>query len=128
MLISAAILFSAMRAWCNAHDSSVTQTILGLPEQQRMTVYRPSLQAGPETPTEGMTQVRYASGPLTVPPHGRAALRFSFASVCLAAGGTLYWDALRLRVRVGAFTRTESVSFGDMAMAVRGTSASTACH
>lgn len=67
---------------------------------------------------------RLASAPL----HGLAALRFRFRSVCLAPGGTLYWDAVRLRIRVGAFTRTESVSLDDAAMAVRGTSASAPCH
>jgi hypothetical protein len=110
------------------NDSSVTQTILGLADPGGPSVYRPTLQAGLEAPTQGMTQAHYASGPLAVPPHGRAALRFSFRSVCVAEGGTVYWDALKLRVRVGAFTRTESVSFGGTAMAVRGTRASTACH
>ncbi|HEU5007447.1 MAG TPA: hypothetical protein VFT67_10760 [Jatrophihabitantaceae bacterium] len=109
------------------NDSSVTQTILGLGDAGGPTAYQPIVRFGPEAASQGMTEVRYSSRPLAVPPHGGAAVRFSFRSVCLAPGGTLYWDAVRLRVRVGAFTRTESVSFGGTAMAVRGTSASAAC-
>jgi hypothetical protein len=110
------------------NDSSVTQTILGLPEEQRMTVYRPSLQAGLQTGSQGLDEVHYSATPLAIPPHGQAALRYSFDSVCLARAATLFWDQLALRVRVGAFTRTESVDLADTAMAVRGTSASAACH
>lgn len=109
------------------NDSSVTQTILGLSGQDGPTAYRPTLQVARENGSQGMTQVHYSSAPLAVPPHGLAALRFSFRSVCLAPQGTLYWDALKLRVRVGAFTRTESLGFDNIAMAVRGTGASKAC-
>jgi hypothetical protein len=107
--------------------SSVTQTILGLPysngpaaEPERLTVSATSTARGDEM------LAKYTSEPVAIPPGGIHTVRLShYAGTCEIWGhgnsrGESYTE-LDLRVRVGAFTRTEVVSFDGAVFELRGT-------
>lgn len=106
--------------------SSVTQTILGLAsvaptaEPERLTVSTTSTAVGDEM------SARYTSEPVAIPPGGIRTVRLShYAGGCWiwghSNGRTEYWTDLLLKVRVGAFTRTEQVDFDGEAFELRGT-------
>jgi hypothetical protein len=112
------------------NPSKVTQTILGLPRDESGTIYRPRIGVSTRR-LEGTklveTQLHYAPGPVSLAPDQEAVLRFSLHATCIEPGGTVYWTDLDLRVRVGAFIRTESVDLAHTAMAISGDKASSRC-
>lgn len=96
-----------------SNDSGVTQTILGLADdlpRARLLVSPPD---GPypycssENPNQAL--------PVSLAPHATRVVRLTVTSPGCAPGTDveLYWDSLRLRVRVGWFTRTETVSLSN---------------
>ena len=108
------------------NPSSVTQTILGLAtvaptaEPERLTVSTTSTAVGDEM------RAHYTSEPVAIPPDGIRTVRFStYAGSCSiwghGNGRGEYVTGLSLRVRVGAFTRTEDVDFGGQSFELHGT-------
>lgn len=109
------------------NPSSVTQTILGqaggsgaTAEPERLTVSTTS------TATGDPMRADYAPEPVGIPPDGTRTVRLSHYP-----GGCWIWGHgngrgeiftyLLLRVRVGAFTRTERIDFRGQALELRGT-------
>jgi hypothetical protein len=95
--------------------SGVTQTILGLPYRAdgiiTADVEHVAVSRG-EIYGTGLTvdQLEYASPPVSLPPGGSGFVRFTIrVGGCWPAGKSEFWTGLPLRVRVGAFTRTETV-------------------
>lgn len=110
-----------------SNPSSVTQTILGLPGDPENTRDHPELSVS-QTPTSGTTvtaeRAVYDDVPVAIPPGASRYLRYTFLNRdCMLRGQTDYWRAIDIRVRVGVFTRTETIDFGRNAMAVVGTDA-----
>jgi hypothetical protein len=110
------------------NPSSVTQTILGLAYDTSHTAEPEQLTISTtDTATGDATLAHYTPGPVSIPPHGVRTLRLTqHTAGCADWGkGTARIESyteLDLRVRVGAFTRTEVVSFGDEILELRGTS------
>jgi hypothetical protein len=94
------------------NPASVTQTILGITPDLRALVYRPVLSgtrtADPAQPVPPDPR-DFAGPPIAIPPHQVRYLRLSLVGLCLSPGGGVEFDAIDLRVRRGAFTRTETV-------------------
>jgi hypothetical protein len=110
-----------------ANWSSVTQTVLGTPHDA-LTSLRARLEVARVPGDVGDGRFRgYRAPPATIPPNGSIYLRYSFFAPCAEIGTTLSWDGLDLRVRVGAFTRTEYVDFVDYTFAMT-PQKSAACH
>jgi hypothetical protein len=66
--------------------------------------------------------------PESIPPHSDSVIRVLWTSnVCNEPGGYVGFDQVSLRVRVGLFTRTETISFANMAFVIGGTKASSHC-
>jgi hypothetical protein len=107
--------------------SSVTQTILGLAssaptaEPERLTI------SATDTSVGNALFEHYVRAPVSIPPGGVRTLRLAhWPGDCSIWGHgtsrTESWTELRLRVRVGWFTRTEILAFNNWAMVLRGTS------
>ena len=108
--------------------SGVSQTVLGLVDAK--TLADPSQTGEPETlkistssvyPAVG-TPLDYTSAPVTIPPNGQYSLRFTEVTGSRrlwSCGRSEYFTQLRLRVRVGLFTRTETLDFGDLIMEIK---------
>lgn len=97
------------------NDTPVAQTILGLAGGSSVTDAR--FTAEPEsfavaTVTDdrlNQADFTYRPGPVTLPPHSDRFVRLSIHRMT-CPGWTYQWfDSVSLRVRVGAFTRTETV-------------------
>jgi hypothetical protein len=98
------------------HNAShVTQTILGLPytadgiqtaDIEHIAVSREAING------TGLTdQLQYSSRPVALPPGASGLVRFTIRAGGCWGGKSEFWTGLDLRVRVGAFTRTETVDF-----------------
>lgn len=108
--------------------SDVSQTVLGLVDAK--TLADPELTGEPETLTistspvlpVGTSPLRYTSGPVTIPPNGQYRLRFTQVTgprSLWSCGRSEFLNELGLRVRVGIFTRTETLDFGDLIMEIQ---------
>ena len=108
------------------NPSTVTQTVLGLTDGE-LTGWQPRLavargRGGLDPSVFHGLPISSASGPVAIPPHSEGVLRYSVHETqCLAEGQTQYWTGTLVRVRVGAYTRTEDVDFGTNGMAIVGT-------
>jgi hypothetical protein len=110
------------------NPSSVTQTVLGLAydtsqtaEPERLTV------STVDTGVGDAMLAHYTSKPVSIPPRGVRTLRLTRHTAGCSQWGkgnsrSEYYTELQLRVRVGAFTRTERVTFDDTVLELRGTS------
>lgn len=108
------------------NPSSVTQTILGLPYNNN-----PKLVAEPDHLTISAVDTarsgnasKFLPPPVAIPPHGVRIIRLTHdTGTCQAwgPGRTEYWTDLQLKVKVGAFTRIETVDFADHVFELRGT-------
>lgn len=106
--------------------SSVTQTILGLPYNNN-----PKLVAEPDHLTISATDTarsghasKFLPPPVAIPPHGVRIIRLTHdTGSCKTSGPgrAEFWTDLDLKVRVGAFTRIETVDFADHVFELRGT-------
>jgi hypothetical protein len=93
------------------NNSNVTQTILGLAG--------PGDTAEPEvlavaTKTDyrlNESSFTYRSGPMALPPHSDRFARLTINLPSCPGWSTQVWDRVQLRVRVGAFTKTQTVRF-----------------
>jgi hypothetical protein len=108
------------------NNSDVTQTVLGLApggetaEPERITISTTSTALADES------RVPYARPPVTLAPGEVRTLRLShYSPGCWLWGHgdnrAESFGGLSLRVRVGAFTRTETLDFGDDVFELRGT-------
>jgi hypothetical protein len=108
------------------NPSSVTQTILGLPYNNN-----PRLVAEPDhltisavdTARSGQAS-KFLPPPVAIPPHGVRIIRLTHdTSDCPSwgPGRGESWTELQLKVRVGAFTRIETVDLADHVFELRGT-------
>jgi hypothetical protein len=107
------------------NPSSVTQTVLGLADDTSQTLEPERLTVSTTSTAVGDAMLaRYTSRPVAIPPQGVRTVRL----INSTAGGwkcrTESWTELRLRVRVGAFTRTETVAFGSLMLELRGSATS----
>jgi len=98
-----------------ANDSSVTQTVLGTTLQNAHVEV--SVEKNFSDYDAGT--MHYTAVPVTFHPGDVRYLLVRW-NVCAPIGGFAAVDTLDLRVRVGAFTRTERVDFGGFTLAVEG--------
>jgi hypothetical protein len=98
-----------------ANDSAVTQTIVGT------TLENAHIEVGVETNFSDYdpTTMHFVSTPVALHPGDVRYLLVKWA-VCAPIGGYTAIDSLELRLRVGAFTRTERVSFGNFELGIVG--------
>lgn len=95
-----------------ANDSSVTQTVLGLPHDDSGIARSEHLSISVSTgESPGAEAATYRATPVSIPPHSTRYLRYTVNFPRCVAPSPQYWDSVTLRVRVGAFTRTETVTF-----------------
>lgn len=95
------------------NDSPVTQTILDLADG--------GVTAEPEvlaiaTRTDyrlNESSFTYRAGPMALPPHSDRFARLTISTPACPGWSSLSWDRVRLRVRVGAFTRVETIKFSS---------------
>ena len=110
------------------NPSSVTQTILGLAYDTSQTAEPEQLTVSTvDTGTGDEMLAHYTSKPVSIPPHGVRTLRLTRHTAGCSLWGQAnsrseYYTEIDLRVRVGWFTRTERVSFGNNVLELRGTS------
>ena len=99
------------------NPASVTQTIVGLAYNEKG-VAEPDhlLISAVDTAVGDSSRVRYIKGPISIRPHGVRTLHFTHDTAAIGWGHcrSEFWTDLSLRVRVGWFTRTETVSLGNM--------------
>jgi hypothetical protein len=110
--------------------SPVTQTVLGsaTARSDAETVYRGRLTISADDVWLNRDKpIRFTSGPVTIKPGGQYTLHYSVYGRCIQKDGSLIFDSLPLRVRVGWFTRTETVTFGNTSFVLKGTDASSPC-
>jgi hypothetical protein len=94
------------------NDSSVTQTVLGLDESGTGPAQRDHVAISTNADYRiSEDELTYRPTPAAVPPHTTRYLRFTFDMPKCPGPSPQSWDGLRLRVRVGAVTRTETVTF-----------------
>src|ERR1700722_3916354 len=112
------------------NESDWTQTIEGIDPNSEvpmlpMTV---SVGVGSQAIEESYdAQTRWIL-PESIPPHSDSVIRVLWTSnVCNEPGGYVGFNQVSLRVRVGLFTRTETISFANMAFEIGGTKASSHC-
>ncbi len=103
--------------WIDVQNrSAVTQTILGVADEGvPETVSVGSAGLGMQTPDT----MRFVPPPVALRPGEDRYLRVGL-DVCAPRGGEAVFTSLDLRVRVGAFIRTERVSFDNFALGVVG--------
>jgi hypothetical protein len=113
------------------NPSAVTQTVLGLTADE-LTGWAPRLAVtrietlNVQAATAALEQ---APASASIPPHTEGLLKYSVHELqCLSKGQVQYWTGIALRVRVGAFTRTEHVDFPHSGMAITGTGAPCTGH
>lgn len=100
--------------------SPVSQTVLGLADARRLGNPRSTaepvhlvISTTSVLPARG--PVHYTSQPVTIPPNGEYRLRFTIdTGPDWGPCESEYWQSLDLRVRVGVFTRTETLDFDDL--------------
>jgi hypothetical protein len=63
---------------------------------------------------------QYTSRPVAIPPQGVRTVRFTHDTAGDWQCRGEYWTDLRLRVRVGWFTRTDVISLGRLIFELRG--------
>jgi len=96
--------------------SDVTQTILGLTDAAELG--NAQMKASPERLTMAAgfdrSTATFGTKPVTLKPHRSAMIEISILASKLDATpcSSQSWQDVSLQVRVGAFTRTEDVSFG----------------
>jgi hypothetical protein len=102
------------------NPSSVTQTLLGLAydntdtaEPERVTVSTTSTAMG------DARLAQYTSRPVAIPPNGVRTVRLTQFTAGTWTCRSESWTELRLRVRVGAFTRTETIDFSPLIFEIR---------
>jgi hypothetical protein len=113
------------------NPSSVTQTVLGLTGGE-LSGWQPRLAIARGDELDAATfhdlPISSRSGPVSIPPNTEAVLRYSVHETqCLARNQVQMWTATVVRVRVGAYTRTEVIDFAGHGMAIVGTGARD-CH
>ena len=103
------------------NPASVTQTILGLADDSSQTAEPDHLTVSETRTVRGdAVPARYTSQPVAIAPKAVYRLRFTHdtAADC-RPDRSESWTDLRLRVRVGAFTRTETISLGSNVLTLR---------
>ena len=101
------------------NTSPVTQTILGEANPPYST---PRLAvSGQHDPGRAgwFEKLAYSTRPVDVAPNRSVVLRYSVPN-CVDPGVMEQWEGLDLKVRVGWFTRTERIDFGDTIFVVHG--------
>jgi hypothetical protein len=110
--------------------SNWTQTIEGLDPNSEVPMLPMTVSVGVGSQAiEGSydAQTRWIL-PESIPPHSSSVIRVLWTSnVCNQPGGYVGFNQVSLRVRVGLFTRTETISFANMAFVIGGTKASSHC-
>lgn len=101
------------------NPSTVTQTVLALASNQGLGI-RPALLMGPGNPTKGFVGASVSRRPLTLKPNQLGVLQVELGRICLQKGTSEAWGDVAVRVRVGAFVRTETIDFGGTSMALDG--------
>jgi hypothetical protein len=105
------------------NSSDVTQTILGLTDAAELG--NAQMKAEPERLTIASgydrTTATFGTKPVTLNPHQSAMLELSILASRLNASPckSESWQDISLQVRVGAFTRTEDVSFNNLIWELR---------
>jgi hypothetical protein len=102
--------------------SDVTQTVLGLPptggpvaEPDTLTISREPTE-GPGSNGLGDFGAHYVRGPVAIAPGQVRTLRYTIHTYrCWQPSRSEYWTSLDVRVRVGMFTRTETIDFDNSA-------------
>ncbi len=96
------------------NDSSVTQTILGLHDDGAGLPQREHLDVSTTDDYRvSQDQLTYRSGPISLPPHTQRSVRVTVDTPRCPGPRQQSWDRLRVRVRVGAFTRTETIMLSN---------------
>ena len=112
------------------NESDWTQTIEGIDPNSEVPMLPMTVSVGVGSQAaEGSydAQTRWIL-PESIPPHSSSVIRVLWTSnVCNQPGGYVGFDQVSLRVRVGLFTRTETISFANMAFEIGGTKASSHC-
>lgn len=110
------------------NPASVTQTFLGLGDDQSGTVWRGvlAISTRPNFPSDKTDeQLDYTTRAVDIPPGGQYTLRYTFtASPCMRPGAALVFESLDVKVRTGWFTHVETIDFAGDAFVVKGTKAS----
>jgi hypothetical protein len=107
------------------NPSSVTQTVLGLADDTSQTLEPERLTVSTSSTAVGDAMLaHYTSRPVAIPPKGVRTVRLIHSTAGSWRCRSESWTELRLRVRVGAFTRTETVSFGSLILELRGSATS----
>ena len=97
------------------NPSTVTQTILGLRYPGTETTEPSHVVVSTSDPGQqvGDDDLAYKHGPVAVPPHRYRTIRYTVGNrACWDQGRSDTWTDVALRVRIGAFTRNEDISFG----------------
>ena len=105
--------------------SPVSQTVLGLTDGKELGNARDNAEpvhltvsANSEWPQTG--PLHFTTAPVTLAPKSTHVARFTIDTGHVWKGcRSEYWDSLSLQVRVGIFTRTETVDFGNLIMELR---------
>ncbi len=93
------------------NGSSVTQTILGIDDFGTGLAQREHLAVSTtDDDRVSSNQLAYRTGTSALPPHARRFVRYTIDTPRCPGPLSQYWDSLRVRVRVGAFTRTETIT------------------
>jgi hypothetical protein len=96
------------------NDSSVTQTVLGIVDFGTGPAQREHLAVSTTDDYRvASDQLTYRTGTSAVPPHAQRFVRYTIDIPRCPGPALQYWDSLRVRVRVGAFTRTETIGLGN---------------
>jgi hypothetical protein len=97
------------------NDAPVTQTILGLTGLDAASLLHERLAAAvDDDPRVSSFDRTYRSMPVSIPPHATRTVRLTVVIPRCRVSGPQSWDRLHLRVRVGWFTRTETVLLSDV--------------
>lgn len=105
--------------------SPVSQTVLGLTDGKELGNARKhaepvhlTVSANSEWPHTG--PLHFTTAPVTLAPKSTYVARFTIDTGHIWKGcRSEYWNSLSLQVRVGIFTRTETVDFDDLIMELR---------
>jgi hypothetical protein len=96
-----------------SNDSSVTQTILGIEDFGSGLAQREHLAVSTTNDYRVTSdQLTYRTGSSALPPHARRFVRYTIDTPRCPGPSSQYWDRLLVRVRIGAFTRTETITLG----------------
>jgi hypothetical protein len=102
------------------NDSPVTQEILGLANAPANAAWQEHLSIATKSDYRlAETDLQYRSGPIALPPHADRFIRLTVDTPRCPGSATQFWDSVRLRVRVGAFTSTQTMKLGTTIFQIR---------